>query len=146
MTRQACQPGQDSRNRIAMTRQAWQNSSMAALHRCRPRASISSRALIICSGSRTVGTKQPGLGEESQDRTALTGWYRDDLSPYITSPFVSSPYNTSPDLISRRVYVPVLGCAVIFASKRNEAKRKRNFFASMRKKGLFSLVLHRCET
>jgi hypothetical protein len=33
-----------------------------------------------------------------------------------------------------------LGCAVIFASKRNEAKRKQNFFRFDAKKMLFSLV------
>ncbi len=32
----------------------------------------------------------------------------------------------------------VLGCAVIFASKRNEAKRKRNFFATMRCDAFFA--------
>ncbi len=39
-----------------------------------------------------------------------------------------------------------LGCAVIFASKRIEAKRKRNFFRFDAKKVRFSLVSHRCET
>ncbi len=39
-----------------------------------------------------------------------------------------------------------LGYAVIFTSKRNEAKQKRNFFRFDAKKGFFSLVSHRCET
>jgi hypothetical protein len=39
-----------------------------------------------------------------------------------------------------------LGCAVIFASKRNEGKRKRNFILLGCKKSVFSLVSHRCET
>jgi hypothetical protein len=35
-----------------------------------------------------------------------------------------------------------VGCAIIFALKLNEAKRKRNFFRFDAKKVLFSLVLH----
>ncbi len=49
--------------------------------------------------------------------------------------------NDTPDLRCVKV-----GCAAIFALKRNEVKRKGNFFRFDAKKVFFSLVSHRCET
>ncbi len=51
-----------------------------------------------------------------------------------TPPSVCAAANTVLADFPRQTNYLQLGCAVIFASKRNEAKRKRKFFASMRKK------------
>jgi hypothetical protein len=45
-----------------------------------------------------------------------------------------------------RVHGPRLGCAVIFASKQNEAKRKQIFFLFDAIKRPFRLFSHRSET